>query len=91
MDRLPSVIRVIEFSEAAFGTSGARRPAYPNGGNMIHEKKYIGDGCYVVFDGYSITLTTENGGSVTNTIVMEPGVFLELLAYVEAIRAESRS
>jgi hypothetical protein len=37
-------------------------------------KRYIGDGVYVSYDGFSITLTTENWTEVINTIVLEPEV-----------------
>jgi hypothetical protein len=45
-------------------------------------KRYIGDGVYANFDGYNFILTTENGISVTNTIVLEPGVVATLQAYI---------
>ena len=35
-------------------------------------KVYLGDGAYVDFDGYALVLTTEDGISVTNTVVLEP-------------------
>lgn len=51
-------------------------------------KRYIGDGVYVAFDGYgSIVLTTENGISVTNTIVLEHEVLVELERFVAELRA----
>jgi hypothetical protein len=34
-------------------------------------KVYLGDGVYADFDGYAITLTTENGVEVTNTIELD--------------------
>ena len=46
-------------------------------------KQYIGDGVYVEHDEEgTLTLTTENGIEVTNRIVVEPGVWSELVAYV---------
>ena len=48
------------------------------------QKQYIGDGVYVEFDGYDIVLTTEDGISVTNRIVLEFEVLASLLAYVTA-------
>jgi hypothetical protein len=36
-------------------------------------KAYLGDGCYVSFDGYALWLTTENGISAQSTICLEPG------------------
>lgn len=44
-------------------------------------KAYLGDGVYADFDGYAVVLTTENGISVTNTIVLEPEVYEALVAY----------
>ena len=50
------------------------------------EKRYLGDGVYVEFDGYQFKLTTENGIRMTNTIYLEPSVFRALEQYVEAVR-----
>lgn len=49
------------------------------------DKKYLGDGVYAEFDGYHIVLTTENGAEVTNTIFMEPAVFIQLKHYVDQL------
>lgn len=46
-------------------------------------KHYLGDGVFVVFDGYGLILTTENGIDVTNTIYLEPNVYGSLLEYVD--------
>ncbi len=35
---------------------------------------YLGDGVYADFDGFAVVLTTEDGVSVTNRIVLEPEV-----------------
>jgi hypothetical protein len=56
---------------------------------MTGLKDYIGDGVYVEFDGYGLVLTTENGIEVTNTIVLEPDVFLALKQFVERLRVQS--
>ncbi len=48
-------------------------------------KRYLGDGCYVAFDGYAVVLTTEDGVSVTNRIVIEPAVYQALHAYVRQL------
>lgn len=50
-------------------------------------KTYLGDGCYVDFDGYSLTLTTENGVSTQNIIVLEPEVYAALVAFVDRLRS----
>lgn len=49
-------------------------------------RAYIGDGAYVAFDGYALVLTTEDGISVTNTIVLEPEVFAELIRFAEVVK-----
>jgi hypothetical protein len=41
----------------------------------------------VDYDGYSLTLTTENGAGPSNTIVLEPEVYRALLSYVERLKA----
>ena len=47
-------------------------------------KYYIGDAVYVEYDGYNVILTTENGISVTNTIVLEPEVWDDLVTWLNA-------
>jgi hypothetical protein len=49
-------------------------------------KDYLGDGVYVEHDGYGVTLTTENGISVTNRIYVDPQVLAALQRFVR--RAE---
>jgi hypothetical protein len=43
---------------------------------------YLGDGVYIQFQPGRIVLTTENGIEVTNTIVLEPEVWGQLLRVV---------
>lgn len=50
-------------------------------------KTYLGDGVYAEFDGYGIVLTTEDGISVTNRIVLEFDVYEMLVKYVNALKA----
>lgn len=45
-------------------------------------KRYLGDGAYVDYDGYSLVLTAENGIEVTDEVVLEPVVYQQLLVYV---------
>ena len=45
-------------------------------------KHYIGDAVYVEYDGLDIILTTEDGVSVTNSIVLEPKVWDNLVAWL---------
>lgn len=58
---------------------------------MSAKKVYLGDGAYAEFDGYALVLTTENGISVTNTIVLEPEVYGELVRFVAVIEARAQS
>jgi hypothetical protein len=46
-------------------------------------KEYLGDAVYAAQDDYGLVLTTENGISATNTIVLEPEVLEALLAYLK--------
>lgn len=48
-------------------------------------KQYIGDGVYANYDGWAITLTTEDGTTVTNRIVLEPEVLYSLIEYARHI------
>ena len=52
------------------------------------KKVYLGDGVYVVYEMGSVVLTTENGVSTTNRIVLEPQVFGALDDWVEATFGE---
>lgn len=54
------------------------------------EKTYLGDSVYASFDGWAITLTTENGmpDDPSNTIVMEPGVVDACLLFINAVLGE---
>ena len=48
-------------------------------------KEYLGDGCYVNYDGESIILTTENGVSVTNEIYLDPEAMVNLSRYCDRV------
>ena len=56
---------------------------------MENKKEYIGDGVYVLFDGYGLRLTTENGVETTNTIYLEPSVYRSLAEFVFRLSAKS--
>lgn len=45
---------------------------------MLLRKEYIGDSVYAEFNGWGVTLTTENGRGPSNTIVLEPEVLRAL-------------
>lgn len=44
-----------------------------------HDKIYLGDSVYASFDGYMVTLTTENGYGPSNTIHLEPEIIQRLI------------
>lgn len=44
----------------------------------MRKKVYLGDGVYAEYDGQDLILTTENGVSVTNRIVLDPHVWRSL-------------
>jgi hypothetical protein len=52
---------------------------------------YVGDGVYVEYDGFSLILTTEDGVSTTNRIVLEPEVYNSLVNFVTHIIPEASS
>ena len=52
-------------------------------------KTYLGDSVYADFDGYMVTLTTENGYGPSNTIHIEPQVFAALQQFVQRLQKES--
>ncbi len=50
------------------------------------EQRYIGDGVYAGFDGYSLILETSNGVSITNRVCLEPEVLNKMDQYREYVR-----
>lgn len=54
----------------------------------MFEKTYLGDSVYAEFDGFAITLTTENGYGPSNTIVLEPEVLQALDLFRRVIERE---
>lgn len=46
-------------------------------------KMYLGDAVYADFDGFAFVLTTEDGISASNTIVLEPSVLDEVVAFAK--------
>ena len=56
---------------------------------MSERKVYIGDGAYAAIgnDG-DLVLTTEDGISVHNTVVIEPEAYLVLERFIEDTRAQ---
>lgn len=53
---------------------------------MSQFKDYLGDSVYADWDGYAITLTTENGFGPSNRIVLEPDILRALDRYKERIK-----
>jgi hypothetical protein len=53
-------------------------------------KAYLGDGVYVARSELGLELTTEDGISVTNRIVLEPEVVEAFLRYIERLRQAAR-
>ena len=48
------------------------------------KKEYLGDSVYATFDGFYVTLTTENETDVaSNTIMLEPSVIIALENFVK--------
>ena len=58
---------------------------------MNADKSYLGDGVYVDFDGFALVLTTENGIETSNTIVLEPEVYVALTRYVARLKEKIAS
>ena len=54
---------------------------------MPDNKRYLGNGVYVSFDGM-ICLTTEDGRKATNTIYLEREVWEQLVEYVKQVERE---
>ena len=53
------------------------------------DKHYLGDGVYFERTPYDVTLTTEDGVGITNTIYLEPKVVSALLQAL-AVKEESK-
>ena len=58
---------------------------------MVDKKEYLGDSVYCNYDGYSISLTTENGFGATNEIYLEPEVIEGLLDYISRLKIEIKT
>ena len=52
------------------------------------KKEFLGDGVYVEVENRMFKLTTENGIETTNTIFLEPGVYLALVGYATRALSE---
>ena len=55
------------------------------------EKRYLGDGVYVEFDGYQLKLTTHDGISDTNTVYLDDVVYWGLTRYVADLNEENKA
>lgn len=55
-------------------------------------KEYLGDSVYADINSCGqLVLTTENGAGPSNTIYLEPEVYLALESYVERVMIEQRA
>ena len=55
---------------------------------MSVDKDYLGDGVHVDHDGFHIVLTTENGVETTNTVYLDPNVWINLKLWVERVEKQ---
>ena len=55
----------------------------PKVGRGIRPKEYVGDGIYMDDIGYAMRLTTENGISVQNEIIIEPFELKAIIGYAK--------
>jgi len=51
-------------------------------------KDYLGDGLYVVFDGYQYELRANDMEYPTDKVFLEPNVLKNFMGFVERIKAE---
>lgn len=47
---------------------------------------YLGDGVYVNFDGYGLTLKANDHKNPTDTVYLDPSVYAALLRFVERVK-----
>lgn len=52
------------------------------------DKVYLGDAVYAEYNGSELVLTTSNGITDTNTIVLEPHVLYRLENYIKEIHQQ---
>jgi hypothetical protein len=48
-------------------------------------QQYLGDGVYADFDGYAVRLYTSDGIEKTNTIYLEPEVYLAFVKFIKRL------
>ena len=53
---------------------------------MINEVKYLGDGLYAKFDGYSVDLMANSHERPTDIVSLEPEVLTAFLSYVGKLK-----
>ena len=78
---------------ALAAAAGAGSSASDGGINMSTggQKLYIGDAVSIEFDGHAFVLTTEDGISITNRIVLEPEVLETMRDYVDMVLGPSNA
>lgn len=57
---------------------------------MDDKKDYIGDGVYVEYDGYGITLKANSPDAPTDTIYLEPFVLTNLQNFVQRVYGKDK-
>ena len=67
----------------------SRRVFYFERGQM--SKAYLGDSVYAEFDGYGITLTTDNGYGPSNAIYLEPAVVEALNRFLKSLKEDAEA
>lgn len=55
---------------------------------MPNNKEYLGDGVYAEYHDYELILTTENGISVTNKIILEAEILNNLNLFLKRMFME---
>lgn len=49
----------------------------------MKEKVYLGDSVYVQWEGEDLILTTEWNAEISNTVILEPIVLKNLIAFID--------
>ena len=54
---------------------------------MINKARYLGDGLYAKFDGYSVALLAPDPEFPTDSVYLEPEVLSAFLSFIEELKA----
>lgn len=55
------------------------------------DKRHLGNGVYIEYDGFGLTLTTKGNENVTNIIYLNPNVLDAMTQYNRDVAAEIRA